>query len=320
MSGTLVGCFNEFLKRISLTEGLDYELYKNFDALSKALLRDKVLSPVIEEIRLQGSYAHKTVIQPKNGKRSDVDILVVTKLHQNEFTPDQALEVFRPFIKKYSLGRYGKQKHSWGINFPNVHIDVVPVVAPSIMERGILGERGLVGWLPLLGYQGGDWREKPLYISNKDTNQWEITDPLGVTEWTKEKNRNCNGLYTQIVKYLKWWRREKYSGKNYLKGYALEYLVGLCCPEDIRSTEEGIVETLEEIVRRGPYKPVDRYNEIPAKNVLDSVSTEQYREFYNVVCGAAQLARRAWEEKNLQKASERWRKLLGNKFPRYSEI
>lgn len=155
--GTLVGCFNEFLKRISLNETQKQHLGKNYRAICRALGNDKVLSPVIEEIRLQGSYEHKTVIKPKNGKRSDVDILVVTKLHKDQFTPDEVLEIFRPFIKKYSGGRYAKQNTSWGINRSDVHIDVVPVVAPSIMERGLLGKRSFDGWFSLMMHSGGNW-------------------------------------------------------------------------------------------------------------------------------------------------------------------
>lgn len=309
MSGTLVKCFDTFLKNISLTKGQKDELVKNYNAFCKKLQNDRTLSPAIEEIRLQGSFQRKTIIRPKNGRRSDIDILLVTKLDRYEYSPEQALEKFRPFIKKYSRDQYGRQKHSWGINFPNVHIDVVPVVAPSISERGILGQRKRSSYpyivarsdLPRIGNyhtllynnRSTDWKDMPLYIPNAETNRWEETDPIGITEWTKDKSCDCNGNYTKVVKCLKWWRRQHYPAKKYLKGYSLEYLVGLCCPDDIRYVEEGIVLTLEEIVRRGPQKPFTMYNQIPAKNVLDSVSYEEYRAFYDSVCKAAVLCKKS---------------------------
>lgn len=55
---------------------------------------------------------------------------------------------------------------------------------------------------------------EPLYIPDRDADSWEKTHPLEQISWTQQKNARCNGHYVNIVKCLKWWRKEKYPARN----------------------------------------------------------------------------------------------------------
>ena len=49
-------------------------------------MADEDLKDIIVTTFLQGSYRRSTAVRPKQGKRSDVDIVVVTKLDKEELS------------------------------------------------------------------------------------------------------------------------------------------------------------------------------------------------------------------------------------------
>ena len=138
MAQKMVTYFNDFLKNIRLTDNQVNELKSAHTTLRNRLMADEDLKDIIVTTFLQGSYRRSTAVRPKQGKRSDVDIVVVTKLDKEEVTPEKALNVFEPFLEKYYEGKYRKQGRSWGIEMTHVDLDVVPTSAPSLAEQGLL--------------------------------------------------------------------------------------------------------------------------------------------------------------------------------------
>lgn len=134
----MVTYFNDFLKNIRLTENQVNELKTAHTTLRNRLMAYDDLKDIIVTTFLQGSYKRATAVRPKNGKRSDVDIVVVTRLDKEEVTPEQALDAFEPFLKEYYDGKYRKQGRSWGIEMTHVDLDIVPTSAPSLAEQGLL--------------------------------------------------------------------------------------------------------------------------------------------------------------------------------------
>lgn len=115
MAQKMVTYFNDFLKNIRLTDNQVNELKSAHTTLRNRLMADEDLKDIIVTTFLQGSYRRSTAVRPKQGKRSDVDIVVVTKLDKEEVTREEALNVFEPFLEKYYEGKYRKQGRSWGI-------------------------------------------------------------------------------------------------------------------------------------------------------------------------------------------------------------
>lgn len=109
MAQKMVTYFNDFLKKIRLTDNQVNELKSAHTTLRNRLMADEDLKDIIVTTFLQGSYRRSTAVRPKQGKRSDVDIVVVTKLDKEEVTPEEALNVFEPFLEKYYDGKYRKQ-------------------------------------------------------------------------------------------------------------------------------------------------------------------------------------------------------------------
>lgn len=343
MAQKMTTYFLDFLKNIRLTENQISELKSAHETLRQRLKEEEDLSDCIVETFLQGSYKRSTAVRPKNGKRSDVDIIIVTNLDKNIVTPEEALNKFEPFLEKYYSGKFRKQGRSWGIEMSHVDLDVVPTSAPSeiveevvensfitsdvdieyeIMDESyrsynFLQKNNLNKAFSLFQKSADDavWKDEPLYIPDREADDWDKTHPLEQIRWTINKNHNCNGHYVNVVKAIKWWRKEKYPDVKHPKSYPLEHFIGDCCPDGIESVAEGITLTLEKIVNDHPSKPFLSDRGVPEHDVFGRLESDEYDDFYDTVKDAAQIARKAYDADNIEEAATEWRKLFGNKFP-----
>lgn len=342
MAPKMTTYFNDFLKNIRLTENQVNELKTAHTTLRTRLMENEDLKDIIETTFLQGSYRRATAVRPKSGKRSDVDIVVVTKIDKEKVTAEKALDVFEPFLEKYYKGKYRKQGRSWGIEMTHVDLDVVPTSAPSLAEQKLLENMAVLSnddleemdekteniqksysadkWSNAYAEfmnadENAEWKKEPLYIPDREAESWDKTHPLEQIRWTQEKNAKCNKHYVNVVKCIKWWRKEKYPDVKHPKSYPLEHFIGDCCPDGIESVAEGIVLTLEKIVSDYPEKPVLEDRGVPEHNVFGRLSDEDYRTFYDDVCDAAVTARNAYDAETVSESANLWRKLFGSKFP-----
>ncbi len=140
-------------------------------------------------------------------------------------------------------------------------------------------------------------------------------------KWTWDKNRRCNGHYVNVVKALKWWRTEDDPDKNPPKGYPLEHIIGVSCPDNVETVADGVTLTLERIVEQfGSYAeqlltPFLPAHGVPSQNVLSRVSGEEFAALYDQAEDAAMIARRALDEEDLDESARAWKGLFGDKFP-----
>jgi tRNA nucleotidyltransferase (CCA-adding enzyme) len=143
--------FADFLQDIRPTKPMRDNLKAGHQILRERLNADEVLKKCLVSDFLQGSYKRSTAIRPKGDRRSDVDIIVVTKLAEAEYTPEKAMDVFEPFLDKHYKGKWRQQGRSFGIELSYVELDLVLTSAPSEAEAGILrsealsADDGLVG-------------------------------------------------------------------------------------------------------------------------------------------------------------------------------
>jgi hypothetical protein len=335
--------FSDFLKEIRLTTNQTSDLKKGHTLLRQRLEEDETLSTIIVSTFLQGSYRRSTAVRPKGDSRSDVDVIVVTKLSKEEYTPQEALDVFVPFMEKHYKGKYRLQGRSIGISLSYVDLDVVITAAPSESETGILQSESVIteysleeardwvinkSWLSPddrlsfkaqrmmeLAKSEPEWKISPLYIPDREAMEWNPTHPLEQIRWTRDKNAACSGHYVNVVKALKWWRRVNYPDAGHPKSYPLEHFIGVCCPDRIGSVAKGVTLALETIVSDYSIKPELPDHGVPEHNVFARLSEEDYDTFYEQVCVAAEIARRALDSEDVGESAEAWKELFGSKFP-----
>jgi hypothetical protein len=342
--------FDTFLGEIRPTASMQSDCQAGHKIFRQRLHEDDELQPLIVSDFLQGSYRRSTAVRPKNGKRSDVDIVVVTKLSESEFSPKKAMNLFVPFLKRYYEGKWKLQGRSLGIELSYVDLDLVVTSAPSESEYGILRSESVTtdeniaeaidwrlnqSWVSLenrgkslaartlleKAKEQPEWKSKPLRIPDREADIWEDTHPLEQIRWTRDKNRSTSGHFVNVVKCIKWWWLESFEVPKPPKGFPLERIVGDCCPDEIEGVAEGITLTLEKIVSKywvyaglmgKPHLP--DYG-VPTHDVLGHVTAEDFNEFYKHAKDAALLARRAYDSVDRVESGELWRELLGSKFP-----
>lgn len=324
--------FTDFLKEISLTGNQKTDCIRGHKTLRERLDKDEKLKGLVITHFLQGSYKRSTAVRPVGNSRSDVDIIVVTNIDNEKMTPQQALDLFKEFLEKHYKGKYKPQGRSWGIELSYVDMDLVPTSAPSEMEKGILESISNDEFLEdesnnylVETNKAAKWKSEPLLIPNREANKWDQTDPLAQIEKTKEKNRNTNGHYVNIVKCVKWWRKAMTEEPKYPKSYPLEHLICLHCPDKVSSIAEGIVEVFTNI--RDTYKsnailketPFIPDHGVPDHNVFGRVEGKDFAAFHKLISDAADLAKKAFNETDTEKSVNLWRELFGTKFPPYTK-
>lgn len=343
--------FRTFLQEIRPTANQREDLQTGHKTLRRRLAKYEDLKDVIYTDFLQGSYRRATAVRPKGDARSDVDIIVVTKLDETEFTPREAMALFEPFLEKHYEGKWRKQGRSFGILMNYVELDLVLTSAPSESEEGILNSDAVrcddsleeardwrlhPSWVSLEdratrhdarvklaeAKEEPEWKTEPLRIPDREANIWEDTHPLEQIRWTRDKNAVTDGHFVNVVKAVKWWRLENYDEPIHPKGFPLERLIGEVCPDDLNSVADGVTRTLEEIVtqyavtvQNGGKPELPDYG-VPDHDVFARISADDFADFYDQVKEGAQLARRALDSTDRTESGNLWREMFGGKFPK----
>ena len=336
---TLTSHFNDLISEIRPTKAQQKSLQDAHRRLRERLFDDECLKSIIVSVFLQGSYRRATATRPQGDDKLDVDMVVVTRLKHEDFpNPEDAMDVFVPFMEKHYIGKWEKKGRSIGIEMSNVKLDVVIASAPSEEESyasDFLQGYSTLDDLPLaqdeysdsllefLGLKEGgpQWKSEPLYIPDREAKLWQRTHPLEQIRWTTDKNKATDGHYVNIVRLVKWWWRTQYPDLKYPKGYPLEHMVGECCPDSVTTLAGGFTETLEELTRRyqayvsAGIVPFLSDRGVPEHNVLKRLSPGEFAAFHGRVQEAGQTARTALETEDTNESATMWRKLFGSKFP-----
>lgn len=318
--------FTDFLSAIRPTASQREDLIRGHRTLRERLQKDQDLKPYLVSVFLQGSYRRQTAVRPLQETRPDVDIVVVTRVDRAKTTPDAALDLFKPFLRKWYPGKWRTQGRSLGISLSYVDLDLVVTSSPEVEEIEIIqsadDDAASVEDTPKVTQAELDaLKLSPLYIPDRSTQRWEQAHPLAQMAFTTEKNAATNGHYVNIVKAIKWWRLNTEGMPDSPKSYPLEHIVGTCCPDGITSIAEGVAKTLAEIDRRcGPYADANMVpwldnHGVAGQNVLARVSAGDFRAFVNRARSAASLARQARDAGSIAESANLWRELFGSKFP-----
>ena len=335
--------FADLLESIRQTAAQKQAIQQAHATLRTKLLSAEGLKPSIVNIFLQGSYRRSTATRPQGNEKSDVDVVVVTRLQRRDYPiPDKAMDVFASFLNRHYQGQWKKKGRSIGIELSNLKLDLVitsdpsedttspfpldtvlssPLVQSDHTPDDMPFEERMQSALSAFLQIGPAAQWQPLYIPDREARQWQRTHPLEQIRWTFEKNALCNGHYVNIVKLIKWWWKTQHPQFERPKGYPLEHMIGDCCPNGIMVIAAGLTETFEEIYRC--YQPDVATGRVPClsdrgvpeHNVLKRLSLQEFSIFHAKIQEAAGIARSALNATNLAESASYWQKLFGDRFP-----
>jgi hypothetical protein len=341
--------FVDFLKEIRPTLTQRSNCKEGHTRLRERLLTDEKLAPSIVGTFLQGSYRRATAVRTETSNNLDVDVIVVTRLSEDEYTPQRAMDLLIDFLDKHYKGKWEMHDRSIAIELSKVNLDLVVTSAPSEAEEGILQSDSVAtlatpedtdDWvlnelwvapekrdspharnLLAAAKSRAAWSLSPLRIPDRVAEDWQDTHPLAQIRWTWDKNRTTNRHYVNVVKATKWWRRVNHPTPKYPKSYPFEHLIGQCCPDSIDSVAEGVTRVLEAI--RDRYSGEAASGVVPClqdhgvvQDVLRRVTPEEFAEFHGQVAEAADVAREAYDSASERESAQRWMELFGDKFPK----
>lgn len=244
---------------------------------------------------LAGSYSRDTAIRPRKTAdghdRPDVDIIIETSFSTADAPIDVLNELADALRDAFTVERINKR--SVRVLTTNSEIDVVPVIP--------------VGNI----YQ----------LPDRDLGGWKLTNPPGHNAWSTAQNRAFAGRFKPLVKLFKWWRRHNKTGKR-PKGFVLEVLVAKHAPAGELHYGEAFTRMLESI--RDAYatnaeyglKPTIDDPGLPGSDILSKVSMTDWKAFMARVKSHAASARKAQDTADHEKATDIWREIFGERFPK----
>lgn len=183
--------FADFLANtVNLSQKRLDTLTSRIGAVETAILADAELGSALGELIPQGSYAHRTIINPVNGHEYDADVLLPFAA-QSGWQPKDYVNELCGLLERNSTykGKVARRSRCVVIDYADpFHVDVVPYVA----------------------------RAGATYITNRNTNQWEVTNPEGFNTWLDTQNRVANGHLVAVIRLVKYLRdyKQTFSAKS----------------------------------------------------------------------------------------------------------
>lgn len=272
------------------------------DSVYKALKADDQIGSLILGKTPQGSWAHRTIINPVGSNEFDADFML--NMSENPDwadDPKQYIEAVYAALHRHST--YGNMPHSRKcrcvrlVYANSMHLDIVPHLNLA------------------------DGRE---VIVNRDDNEWELTNPQGFTDWMKEKDALAKGNLRKVIRLMKYLRDHKnsFTGTRSIllttllgeQVTALRTLIDPNYYSDVPTALLHIINDLDAWLQARPTKP-----SIPdpsGSGVTFDHRWEQstYSYFRDRIHAHAAEITEAYEEEDKERSIELWQGIFGDGF------
>lgn len=272
------------------------------ESVYKALKADDQIGSLILGKTPQGSWAHRTIINPVGNNEFDADFML--NMSENPDwadDPKQYIEAVYAALHRHST--YGNMPHSRKcrcvrlVYANSMHLDIVPHLNLA------------------------DGRE---VIVNRDDNDWELTNPQGFTDWMREKDALAKGNLRKVIRLMKYLRDHKnsFTGTRSIllttllgeQVTALRTLIDPNYYSDVPTALLHIVNDLDAWLQDRPTKP-----SIPdpsGSGVTFDHRWEQstYSYFRDRIHAHAAEITEAYEEENKERSIELWKGIFGDGF------
>lgn len=297
--------FKKFNENISLKQTRIKRIEDVVSALEVFATNDKgdekedgISDVLVEPIYLQGSFPINTAIRPTESEEYDVDAVLCIERNDSEGKKRDAKTTLQWLARRLKANGNYTEKVDLGdrrirIDYAgDFHLDIIPVI-------------------PILG------EESAVELPSK-ADGWVKTDPKGFMDWFLGRRGQGNKSLSRLTKYLKWWRSNQTPQKMKVASVILTKLIGDHFHDNVLASDaEALVETMESLniwLSTCPSKPQILHPTIYT-DMAERWSQEEFILFKEQFSKATDLARQAYDDEEIDKSIELWKKLFGNEFP-----
>lgn len=281
---------------------LDQEKFESLETSVQAIekaIRNSDYGAKIKYFRSQGSFAHRTIVRPKEGAAFDADMVMVVNEVEDWEPKDYLFELRRV------LRANGTYKDKARLSDVCVTLDYV-------------GDKQ-IDIAPLLQVADDD---DQFNICHHRHNQFIRSEPLGFTDWLVRKNQHSgSNSFRKVTRLLKYIRNYKQTFT--CPSVLLTTLIGGQIHEADNGSDDfsNIPRTLTAILERlsDSLEDEDDVPEVPNPSMpeedLGKLWTEaQFLNFKSMIAKYAEWARDALDEQDHNESLKKWRRLLGDEF------
>jgi hypothetical protein len=246
----------------------------------------------------QGSYAHGTIIKPvADNDEFDADILLELTEDPSWEAKDYVEQLYKAFRASDTYKeKVSRRSRCVVVNYSgDFHIDVVPY-----LERH--GEH---------------------YITHRNENQFELTNPAGFNAWLEEHDRITGHNLVKIIRLLKYLRDYKntFSVKSFILGMLVAERVNevllIGDPKhysDVPTTLKNVLSALNEYLQANPTMPRLTDPSCPTQDFNHRWDPDEYTNFRNKVDYYSGKVTAAYEETDKLKSLALWQEVFGTAF------
>jgi hypothetical protein len=295
--------FALFHQKISLDSSRNDRIKKAHNTFRENIEKIPEIKSRLFETFLQGSYRIGTSIRPCNDNEFDVDVVISLNLNDetgDRMKPKEAVDFIYNHLKSISIyqGKLKKQPRCIRIDYSgDFHMDVVSAHYDK--------------WMDIL------------FVPNRKVEDWSETNPKGFIQWCVEQNKKNNDKFSRIIKYLKWWRNNKFGKDSVVKSIILTTLIGENFSTDCSTDADSIlgsVKNLNDLLELYYYVPNVPNPSLITENLAREWNHSNYITFKNSISSLFDSIKDAYEEEDLEKSIEKWRKVFGEDFPSAEEV
>lgn len=248
----------------------------------------------------QGSYAYRTIINPV-GKYDEFDADLLLELQQEpDWEAEDYIEELYKVFRANATYRDMVSRHARcvKVDYANeFHIDVVPYIE----------------------------RHREHFITNRDDNDYERTNPEGFNEWFAQQNSITGGRMVKVIRLLKYLR--DYKNTFSVKSVILTILVGgrvnnallVNDPsyyKDLPTALKNILSDLNDYLQENPLLPELVDPSCPTESFNHRCSQEEYTNLRNRIKYYSGKATDAYNDPDPDSSMKKWQDIFGDKFGR----
>ena len=293
----LTSYFKHFLENtVNLNQARIDQLDQRVEAITNFLTGHPMLGSVVIELIPQGSYAHKTIIKPVNGRDFDADVLMYVH-EQDAWDPkDYIAALYAAFRGGPYRDMVDRKTRCVTVDYANdFHIDVVPY-----LERG-----------------GGR------YVTNRHQNRFELTNPEGFNEWLDERNRDASNHLVEVIRLVKYLR--DFKGTFSIKSVILTTLLASQVNQahllgdaayyaDMPTTLWRVITALDAYLQANPIMPTIADPSHTGENFSDRWDQDGYANFRSKIHYYAGKIHAAYREGDKAISLKLWQEVFGEEF------